>query len=93
MFSGHGIYKDGLIFAIIADGALYFKADEKAEPDFKKYGSEPFIYPMKNGKATTLSYWLLPEEIMEDREVFPDWVERAVGASRRAKKTNKMKRK
>ena len=25
MFGGYGIYKDGVIFAIIADGALFFK--------------------------------------------------------------------
>lgn len=92
MFSGYGIYKDGIIFAIIADGALYFKADEKTEPDFKEWGSEPFTYPMKNGKKTTLSYWLLPEGVMEDREVLSNWVENAVAARRRGMKTKKIKK-
>ncbi len=93
MFSGYGIYKDGIIFAIIADGALYFKADTETEADFKEYGSGPFTYPMKNGKTTTLSYWLLPEEIMENRELLPEWVERAVAASKRAKRAKKTKKK
>lgn len=93
MFSGYGIYKDGTIFAIIAADALYFKADEKTEVDFKDYGSEPFIYSMRNGKKTTLGYWLLPEDIMENQERLSDLVESAVAASKRAKKTRKAQKK
>src|SRR5690348_16613938 len=89
MFGGYGIYKNGTIFAIIAEGTLYFKADERTEADFKKYGSGPFIYEMPNGKEMSMSYWMLPEDIMEDREVLPDWVDKAVAASKRAKKTKK----
>lgn len=92
MFSGYGIYKDGLIFGIIADGALYFKADTETHADFEAYGSTPFTYPMKSGKKTTLSYWLVPEEVLEDRETLSEWVENAHGASARAKRPKKTKK-
>ncbi|MBI2109194.1 MAG: TfoX/Sxy family protein [Parcubacteria group bacterium] len=90
MFSGFGIYKDGIVFAIIADGDLYFRTDDKNRPDFEKYGSEPFSYPRAGKTATLKNYWRLPEEIMEDKEKIFDWVEEAVRASveRQKKKTS-----
>jgi len=89
MFSGFGIYKKGIIFAIIAEGELYFKVDEKTEADYKAHGSRPFTYEMPGGKKTMLSYWLLPEEIMENSEELPEWVDAAVAASKRAKGAKK----
>lgn len=71
MFGGYGIYKNGVIFAIIADGQLFFKADEPTENDFRKHHSMPFTYNMPNGKELTMSYWLLPATVMEDREMLP----------------------
>mgnify|MGYP001593921260 FL=1 len=68
MFSGWGIYKDGVIFAIIIEGELYFKAGKDAT-DFKNIsGSHPFVYSKKDGKKITMSYWLIPEEILENKE-------------------------
>lgn len=81
MFSGWGIYKDGIIFAIIADSDLYFRTDEKTRSDFKKYGSEAFSYPRAGKTAVLKNYWRVPEEIMEDKEKMFDWVEEAARAS------------
>ena len=36
MFGGHGLYKKGVIFGIIADDALYFKVDDKNRPEDRK---------------------------------------------------------
>lgn len=93
MFSGWGIYKDGIIFAIIADGELYFKADDTHRKDFERLGSAPFSYQMKSGKMSTLSYWVLPEEVRESRKELEQWIARSVDASRRAKKTKRKKAK
>ncbi|OHA04078.1 MAG: hypothetical protein A3J58_02460 [Candidatus Sungbacteria bacterium RIFCSPHIGHO2_02_FULL_52_23] len=89
MFSGWGIYKDGIIFAIIADGELYFKADEENQKYFERLSSTPFSYTMKNGKVSTLSYRILPEEAREDKRELEQWIARSVGASIRAKKRRK----
>jgi DNA transformation protein and related proteins len=35
MFGGLGIFKGGLMFALVADDVLYFKADETTTPAFK----------------------------------------------------------
>jgi DNA transformation protein len=84
MFGGWGIYKDGFIFAIIFDGELYFKADEMNRPDFEKLDSHPFVYKQGEQKST-MSYWLLPAEVQEDREMLIAFVNKSVAVSRRAK--------
>ena len=81
MFSGYGIYKDGIIFAIIAGSDVYFRTDDKTRPLFEKYGSEPFSYERLGKIAVLKNYWRLPEEIMEDHEKVFEWVLSAVEAS------------
>lgn len=87
MFGGFGYYKDGVIFAILGDyDKLYFKVGDGNRKDYEDYGSKPFTYPMKNGRTTTLSYWDLPADILEDREELPQWIDKAVAESLASKK-------
>jgi len=44
MFGGYGIYRDGLMFALVADDVLYLKVDAGNRADFESAGSEPFAY-------------------------------------------------
>ena len=80
MFGGWGIYKDGVFFALIAEGVLYFKVDETNRKDFERLGSRPFTY-FKRGKEITMSYWELPAEIMEDKSELPKWIQQSVWVS------------
>ena len=92
MFGGLGIYKEGIFFALIFDGELYFKADDINRANYENAGSHPFVYQGKN-KPITLSYWLLPEEIMEDETQLREWVDAAVEASKRSKASKSSKNK
>ena len=92
MFGGYGIYKNGLIFAIIVGEKLYFKVDDSNKSDFASHGMKPFRYKMPSGKPYEMSYWEVPEEIMENREELKIWVERAVFASQNAKRQKSKKR-
>ena len=38
MFGGFGIYRQGLMFALIADERLYFKTDDLSQPQFEARG-------------------------------------------------------
>ena len=86
MFGGWGIYQNGLIFGIIVDGELYFKVDDTNRAEYEHLGSHPFVYAGKNDRPTTMSYWLVPEEIMENEEKLIEWVGWSVQASERTKK-------
>ncbi|OGZ06072.1 MAG: hypothetical protein A2845_01500 [Candidatus Lloydbacteria bacterium RIFCSPHIGHO2_01_FULL_49_22] len=85
MFGGYGVYLDGVIFALVLNGVLYFKVDGVNQSQYEKYGSTPFVYKAK-GKKVTLSYFTLPEEIMENPDLLSIWIEDAVDASLLAKK-------
>ncbi len=77
MFGGYGFYYRGVFFALIADGKLYFKAGEENKKDFLDYGSVPFIYTGHKGKDVTMSYFELPANIMDDKTLILEWVEKS----------------
>ncbi len=85
MFGGWGIYKNRMFFGLISDGALYFKVGNGNRAEYEKMGSEPFAYYSER-KNITLSYWLVPEEILENRDVLSEWVENAVTEAQKTKK-------
>ncbi len=91
MFGGYGIYQRGIIFAIIAEGRLYFKVGERNLADYEKHGMYPFTYTRPNGKTYAMSYWLVPEEILEDHEEVLRWAMAAV-AEASVKKIKKVKK-
>ena len=83
MFGGHGIFLDKLMFALIADGTLYLKADKETEEVFKNRGLGPFTYH-KKGKNYSMSYFQAPEEVLEGAEEMNVWASKAYGAAIRA---------
>ncbi len=85
MFGGHGLYRDEIIFAIVVKGALYFKADDSTRTRFLEKGLAPFTY-MRKGKQCSMSYYLAPEEALEDAEVLIDWAQEAFEVALRAKR-------
>ena len=80
MFGGHGVYCEGIMFALIARGALYLKADDVNRPSFLGRGIEAFRpFPDKEG---SMNYYPAPPEIFEDSEALAQWVGGAVEAAR-----------
>lgn len=82
MFGGHGVYLDGLMFAIVSEDALYLKADEMNRAEFEQAGCEIFGYARK-GKRATLSFFRAPEEAMESPELMLPWARTAYAAALR----------
>ncbi len=82
MFGGHGLYHEGLMFAIVMDNRLYLKVDEQNRPDFEAHGLTPFTYPMK-GREVALSYWLAPDSIFDERAEAVRWARSAWDAALR----------
>jgi DNA transformation protein len=76
MFGGYGIYKNGIITGIIVDNELYFKTDEITALDYKSKNSFPFTYDSK-GKIVQLSYWNVPDDVIEDKNLLEEWFNKA----------------
>lgn len=89
MFSGWGIYLDGTIVGIIADGELYMKATKELAAEYKTQGLYTFTYTGDKGKVHELSYVSVPEETFEDREKMQDRVMESLAISQAVKKKKK----
>ena len=89
MFGGSGIWSEGLMFALVFDGAIFLKVDEASIPDFEREGSRPFVYtraksPSRVGRHS-LSYWRLPERLYDDPDELAVWAARAHAVAERKK--------
>lgn len=83
MFGGFGIYRSGLMFSLIANEQLYFKADEMLVQEFTALDLPPFVYSGKNG-STALKYHLAPESVFEEPEQMALWSDKAYQCAVRA---------
>ncbi|MBE9567671.1 MAG: TfoX/Sxy family protein [Proteobacteria bacterium] len=83
MFGGHGLFLDGLMFALIADSELFLKADTSTIATFIDKGLDAFSYG-KKGKEFRMSYYQCPEEALESSEEMNIWANMAYSAALRA---------
>jgi len=90
MFGGVGLYAGDVFFALIADDVLYVRADEATRAEFESLGMAAFRPFEEHGPV--MSYYQLPEEILEEPETLRRWAERAI-ASARAQRRPPTKRK
>lgn len=84
MFGGAGIYAEGTMFALLADGVIYLKADEVNTPAFEREELPPFTYATKGGKRGVMSYRRMPDRLYDDPEELAAWAREALAAARRA---------
>lgn len=84
MFGGAGIYRDGVMFALVSGGDVYLKCDEETADRFGEAGCRPFLYE-KDGKTVQMSYRSLPDEAADDPEFLRVWAELAWQAALRAR--------
>jgi DNA transformation protein and related proteins len=97
MFSGAGLYCDGVMFGLVVRGTIYLKADESSSADFEREGSTRFTYT--RGKTSgrpsehALPYWRLPDRLYDDPDELAVWAERALAIAQRKKMAPRGKRK
>ena len=85
MFGGAGLYLDGVMFALIADGELFLKATGNFVEALEGMRSSPFVYDGK-GKPVTMSYWRLPEDALDDPDEAVRLARHAVDCAHEAKR-------
>jgi DNA transformation protein and related proteins len=81
MFGGRGIYLNGKIIALEFEGLIWLKTDATTRPEFEKAKSRPFSYEKKSGEVGVMTYWLLPEEALDDSDAMISWVKLAEKAA------------
>lgn len=83
MFGGAGVYADGVMFGLIADDTLYLKADDKTKRVYVSEGLGPFVYE-GGGRTVAMSYWRIPERLLDDPDEMVSWARTALGVAQRA---------
>jgi DNA transformation protein len=84
MFSGAGIFADGLMIALVVDGVIFLKADAATAPRFESEGQTPFSYERKEGRRTIMSYWRMPERLYDDPDELAEWARLSMVVAQRS---------
>jgi DNA transformation protein len=84
MFGGWGIYKDGVMFALIAYDTLYLKVDHGNRQAYDDAGLSHFTYTDK-GKPIRMPYRDAPPEGFDDPDILCAWARDAYAAALRTR--------
>ena len=76
MFGGVGLYKQGKMFGLLANNVAYLKVDKTNKEKYLTAGSSPFK-PSPH-KPTTMSYFEIPPDILENPEELIKWAEESL---------------
>jgi DNA transformation protein len=82
MFSGAGVFADGVMFALVIDDVLFLKTDEQTRTAFEAEGLAPFSF-VKQRRRIETSYWRAPEQLLDDPDELIAWSRRALEAAKR----------
>jgi DNA transformation protein len=82
MFGGVGLFRGGLMIALVTGDTLYFKTDEGSRGAFEAAGMTPFSFD-RRGRRMVTSYYEAPAEVFDDAEALARWARGAHEAARR----------
>lgn len=89
MFGGAGVYADGLMFALLADEAIYIKADNVLRAELREEGCGPFVWVPergpRRGEQVEMGYWRLPDAALDDPELAATWGRKALAVAKAAR--------
>lgn len=84
MFGGAGLYADGVMIALEANGTLYLKVDDASRARFDAAGGVAFAFEMKTRGTVTMHYMTPPDEALDSPAPMRPWALLALEAARRA---------
>lgn len=84
MMGGRTLYCDGVVFAILADDVLWFKADAASDAAWDDAGCARFSFAMRDGRTATMNYRRAPDDCYDDADALRGWAALALEAGRRA---------
>jgi DNA transformation protein and related proteins len=85
MMGAYVLYYEGKVFAIVDGDELYFKGGKELKDWYLERGGKQFTYT-KNGEGARLYYFLVPQEIYENKETLDMWLLVALTVAKLPKK-------
>lgn len=93
MFSGKGIYHQGVIIALDLFDELMLKADAQSAPLFAAAGARQWVYQREGRNPVAMPYWTVPDDAYDDPDEMAKWVRLAYEAGLRAQRSEPKKNK
>lgn len=97
MFGGAGGYADGVMFLLLADDAIYLKADDALKEELRREGCGPFVWTPENGpragEQVEMGYWRLPDSALDDPDEAAAWGRKALAVAKAKAKAKPAKKK
>lgn len=86
MFGGAGVYRDGVMFALLADDVIYLKSDATLRAQLEAEGGAPFVWVRpSDGREFDMGYVALPQTALDDADEASEWGRKALAVARAAK--------
>jgi DNA transformation protein len=86
MFSGVGLFRDGVMFGLLARDSMHLRVDARSRERFEAAGSAPFTYNRAGRTVSIESYYALPDGLLDQPDELQDWARDAIGAALAAHK-------
>jgi len=83
MFGKTGVFCDGLMFGMITEDTLYVRVDDHNKAVFKEAEAAPPLNYEKQGRTIDLSFWRVPERLLDESDELILWARAALGAAGR----------
>jgi DNA transformation protein and related proteins len=77
MFGAQGLFAGDHFFAILDEGRLFFRTDEKSRASYTARGMGPFTYD-QDGRVITFQYHEVPLDVLENSPELIAWARLAI---------------
>lgn len=83
MFGKAGVFCDGVMFGMVTEDTLYLRVDDHNRAIFKEAEAFPPLNYSKKGSTIDLSFWRVPERLIDEPDELVAWAGAALAAARR----------
>ncbi len=83
MFGKTGVFCDGLMLGMVTGDALCVRVDDHNRAVFKEAEAVPPLSYEKKGRAIDLSFWRVPERLLDEPDELLAWARAGLAAARR----------
>ncbi len=83
MFGKTGVFCDGVMLGMVSENILFVRVDDQNRAGFKEAESSPPLNYEKQGCTIDLSFWRVPERVMDEPDELVAWARAALAAAHR----------
>jgi DNA transformation protein and related proteins len=83
MFGKTGVFCDGVMLGMVTENVLYLRVDDLNRELFQEAASSPSLNYRKGGQLIDLSFWRMPDRLLDEPSEFLVWARAALAAARR----------